>query len=288
MDSNYLRRKREDVPMCECCGGDCRLCSPNPGFIEFPEVIDSMIVENNCMVINGKFKLIPTQNPDSPFRIEEMKQPLNEAYKNDILEAYQKISDTFDDFTKLMRSRVPYEEWPKHCQIAGINPDLLGPADIGCSPPGTKIKGFDKPPEMVPIPDTHVAYCNEMKDISKITAKQMEECIKDGWKHVQSTCRPDKSFRAMLRIMIHWMAYMEKQKTATYPLTSRIEDIGRAQERLRNILDDDIFHKSAFDPLRVSENAQFDHKSDFLREKISCLHDNLWDLMAILMKEEER
>jgi hypothetical protein len=52
------------------------------------------------------------------------KQPLNEAYKNEVLEAYQKISDTFDEFTKLIRSRIPYENWPDHCKVAGLNKDL--------------------------------------------------------------------------------------------------------------------------------------------------------------------
>lgn len=48
-------------------------------------------------------------------------QPLNETYKNEILEVYRKISDTFDDFTELMRRRVPYESWPSHCKIDGVN-----------------------------------------------------------------------------------------------------------------------------------------------------------------------
>lgn len=96
-----------------------------------------------------------------------MKQPLNEAYQNEILEAYQKISDTFDDFTQLIRARVPYESWPRHCQIAGINPELLGPADT----PGTHIQlRFDKPPVPMPIPDFTERTSNQLEDkmISRI------------------------------------------------------------------------------------------------------------------------
>lgn len=165
-----------------------------------------------------------------------MKQPLNEAYQNEILEAYQKISDTFDDFTQLMRSRVPYESWPKHCQIAGINPDLLGPANIGCSPPGSKINGFDKRPEMVPIPD-----------FTNPTSNQLED-----------------------------------------KMISRIKDMGRAQERLKMILDDEIFETlSKHNTYWHSKYEPESDKLDDLRRKFSCLSDNLWDIMGILRTEEE-
>lgn len=88
-----------------------------------------------------------------------MKQPLNEAYQNEILKAYQKISDTFDDFTQLMRSRVPYESWPKHCQIAGINHELLGLAD----PSGAHIQQMlDKPPIPMPNPEYNDPTSNQL------------------------------------------------------------------------------------------------------------------------------
>lgn len=218
--------------MCECCGGDCRLCSPDPGFVEFPETVTSVVVEKDYILVNEKYKMIPTKNPESPFRIE-MKQPLNEAYENEILEAYQKISDTFDDFTQLMRKRVPYESWPKHCQIAGINPDLLGPAD----PPGTHIQQrFDKPPVPMPIPD-----------FTERTSNQLED-----------------------------------------KMISRIKDMGRAQERLKMILDDEIFdtlskHNTYWHSIHEPESD----KLDDLRRKFSCLSDNLWDIMGILRTEEE-
>lgn len=228
--------------MCECCGGDCRLCSGDKGFLEFPEPITKVYVrevvdKNGCsleeMIINDKYKVTPTGNPDSPFRKEEMKQPLNEAYQNEILESYQKISDTFDDFTQLMRSRVPYESWPKHCQIAGINPELLGPAD----PPGTYIQQkFDKPPVPMPIPD-----------FTERTSNQLED-----------------------------------------KMISRIKDLGRAQEKLKMILDDEIFDRlSKHNPYWDSKYEPEGDKLDDLRRKFSCLSDNLWDIMGILRTEEE-
>ncbi len=172
--------------MCECCGGDCRLC-----------------------------------------RGEEVKQPLNEAYGNDLLQAYQKISDTFDDFTQLMRKRVPYESWPKHLQIAGLDPDSLGPID----PPGTKIKGFDKWPKMEPIPDYTDHTSNH--------------------------------------------------------LIAKIQDMGRIEEKLLTLLDDEIFEKTnKHSPYWHSKDEDSADKLDDLRRKFSCMHDNLWDIISILRRNQ--
>ena len=162
-----------------------------------------------------------------------MKQPLNEAYQKEILEAYQKIRDTFDDFTQLMRSRIPYEEWPRHCQIAGINPDLLGRAIL----PGTHVQlRFDKRPERVPIPDNNDPTSNQLED----------------------------------------------------KMISRIKDLGRAQQRLKMILDDEIFENlSLYNPYWNSKYELEADKLDDLRRKFSCLRDNLWDSMGILRTSEE-
>lgn len=56
----------------------------------------------------------------------------------------------------------------------------------------------------------------------------------------------------------------------------------KAINKLKSILDDDVFHKSAFDPIWCHENDEIDQKLDELRVKISCLEDNLWDLWIIL------
>lgn len=63
--------------------------------------------------------------------INNMTQPLNEAYAHEVLEAYSKISDTFDEFTQLMRKRIPYEEWPERLQIAGISDALKSEYEQG-------------------------------------------------------------------------------------------------------------------------------------------------------------
>lgn len=158
--------------MCECCGGDCRLCA------------------------------------------EQMKQPLNEAYQNELLEAYQKISDTFDDLTQLMRRRVPYEDWPIHMRFPGINPELIGAAAKG---------------EKSPI-----------------------------------------SIEAFANVF-----------------SNKIQGIGRAEQQLLIILDDDLFCKSAFDPFWKSESSEFNLRLDSLRRNISWLNDTLWEVIRILRHEQE-
>lgn len=71
-------------------------------------------------------------------------------------------------------------------------------------------------------------------------------------------------------------------------IISRIEDIGRAQERLKIILNDEIFEQlSKHNPYWRSENEAESNKLSDIRFKISLLQDNLWDLWAIIRKEEE-
>ncbi len=157
-----------------------------------------------------------------------------ESMKDDLLEAYEKISETFEGFTQLMRSKVPYESWPKHLQIGGINPDLLGPA----YPPGTHIKltGSHMPPIFMQIPE-----------YTEHTSNQLEE-----------------------------------------NMISRIEDIGRAQEKLKMILDNDIFDMtSKHNMYWKSEDPIQAEKLDYLRRKFVSLNDDLNDLWGILRKEEE-
>ncbi len=125
-----------------------------------------------------------------------MKQPLNEAYPNEVLEAYQKVSDKFYDFTKLICKRIPYEDWPK---------DL------------------------------------------KVDSENLPDCMID-----------------------------------------KIQDMGRVEEKILNILEDDIFKKtSKHNPYWESELEQEADKLDDLRMKFACLNDNLWDIISILRKEEE-
>ncbi len=152
-----------------------------------------------------------------------MNQPLNEAYKHEVLEAYQKISDTFDNFTQLMRKRVPYEEWPDHCKSAIPS--------IGCDAPATPIQQTLKQPEHVNIPDA---------------------------------------------------------SGLSLAILGRIQDIGRAQEKLQSILDDDMFDNlSKHDPYwHPTIGEEIDRLYD-IRMKMSFLHENLWKVMGILNKNEE-
>lgn len=210
-------------------------------------------------------------------------QPLNEAYKNEILEAYQKISDTFDDFTQLMRRRVPYESWPKHCQIAGVNPDLLGPS-IGCDAPGTKFDGHIglKPLEQLPIPES---FREAMDNHCDDCLEELEEALENGWLRVQPNCRPDESFRAMIGVISKWKKCL---KSVPEDLVDKIQDMGRVEEKLLNVLEDEIFETtSKHNPYWHSENEEIGDKLDDLRRKFSCLHDNLWDIIAILRKDRE-
>lgn len=230
-----------------------------------------------------------------------MKQPLNEAYKNEILEAYQKISDTFDDFTQLIRKRVPYEQWPDHCKIAGVNPEMLG-----CSHPNSEIRKIVPPPEPMRIPD----FPQEMLDLCQDPIDDLEKIILEGWRHVQSDCRPDESFRAMLKVMLKWKVYLESKqkkeeaqtniwdilkaqgmdptKAFSMGMISRIEDIGRAQNKLKTILDNDVFDTlSKHNPYWHSEHDIEADKLDEVRRQLSCLNDNLWDLWAVLRQESE-
>ncbi len=71
-------------------------------------------------------------------------------------------------------------------------------------------------------------------------------------------------------------------------LIQRLEDIGRAQEKLRSILEDELFDNlSKHDPYWNSKNELESYKLADLRGKIALLSENLWDLWLILRKDEE-
>ena len=71
-------------------------------------------------------------------------------------------------------------------------------------------------------------------------------------------------------------------------IISRLEDIGRAREHLKSILDDDAFENlSKHNPYFDSEHEVEADKLDDLRRKLSCISDKLWDLSAILTKQED-
>jgi len=64
--------------MCECCGGDCKLTG---GYYEFSEAItkvevSELVMKNECtiesLIINGKWRMLATEDSKNPFRIEEI------------------------------------------------------------------------------------------------------------------------------------------------------------------------------------------------------------------------
>jgi len=237
----------ESEVMCECCGGDCKLCQgalsdsseKSGGFIELPEEITKMHIfetedkngrKVDCLYVNDKYVIIPTDDPKKPFkRLDDMNKDTKE-----LLEAYNKISSTFDDFTQLIRRRVGYESWPAHCRIAGVDEGLLGPA----AKPGEHISVKMSPsPEPVAIPDQ-----SNIIDLSNVLPRM---------------------------------------------IISRVEDFGRAQEKLKNVLDCELFeNNNKHNPFWHNDDPEVADKLDDIRMKLSCLSDNLWDLWSVLRNED--
>ncbi len=145
-----------------------------------------------------------------------MTQPLNEAYSNEVLEAYQVNSDLLLSIGKLIALRIPYEEWPKEFQIAGISEDLMGRAPI-------------KLPHSVSDP---------------ILPSQSE-------------------------------------------ILNRIHNMGRIEERILSLLDEEIFENlSKHNPYWDSEHEPEGDKLHDTRMRLSCIKDNLWDIISILKNNE--
>lgn len=142
-----------------------------------------------------------------------------------------------------------------------------------------------------------ISYDKNMKQLSEKCTKQLQDCLEKGYQHVRENSRPDQSFRAMIDIMGKWVAYIEANKEnkkfapingLSFITISRIEDIGRAREKLKTILDDDIFDTlSKHNPYWDSEYEVESDKLDDLRRKFSCFSETLWDLYGILHKEED-
>lgn len=158
-------------------------------------------------------------------------QPINEAYKNEILEAYQKISETFNDFTLLMRKRVPYDEWPSHCKMAGVSEELMGKPDVE--------ESFKE-------------------DISKCCEKvldDLDKAIVHGIPYLQSHCRLDVTFRAMVDIMKAWKAYIDRKD-------KKVNRFSLLKQKVLSIIKD------------------IDPTAD------QVIYDNIWDLYVMVTKKE--
>ncbi len=46
------------------------------------------------------------------------KQPLNEAYSNEVLESVQYMCDIYEECKDMMIERIPFEKWPNHLKRA--------------------------------------------------------------------------------------------------------------------------------------------------------------------------
>ncbi len=69
---------------------------------------------------------------------------------------------------------------------------------------------------------------------------------------------------------------------------SRLEDMGRARQFLEGVLDNDVFEKtSKHNPYWESEHEIEADKLDDLRMTLTCLNDNLWELMQILRPQDD-
>ena len=241
--------------MCECCGGDCKLYNSE-------STLDYFRLKQK------KREVVP--------------QPLNEAYHNEVLEAYQKISDTFDGFTRLMRERIPYENWPKDYQIIGVSEELKSKYD--------------------PVKDP----CQECKNITDKCICHLEDIIAKGLHDCSPQSRPFESFRAMMTVMLSWKKYLDSipiyankrneivdllKAQGLDPLKGieqmaqrRLESIGNAHNMIMSILQEDIFKNLASkDPYWIGNTMSEEEKLDEIRCKLNCVRDNLWSVINILV-----
>ncbi len=181
--------------MCECCGGDCKLCDPLPLTAQTCRVCKFHFWGSDdlcyvCMVGGINPELLGPMSGECD-QCNEHTMDCNCMRVQELLAEYDKIADTFDGFTRLMRKKFPLE----------------------------RIEGEKKLPE-----------------------------------------------------------YMIDQ----------IKSIGKAQAKLKNILDNDLFDSlSKHDPYWTSEDPDTEDQLQVLRMKLTCISDDLWDLWAILRKEDE-
>lgn len=152
---------------------------------------------------------------------------------------------------------------------------------------------------------TEKPFTEQLSEQCDVLSKDLDEAVEKGWYNVQSTRRPDVSFRVMLDIISKWKKYIDNlsqskklaildvkskidEDLLTNKVISRLEDIGRAKQMIKSILDDDIFDTlSKHNPYWDSEHEVESEKLYDCRMKFGLIQDNLWGLYSILDKEEE-
>jgi hypothetical protein len=71
-------------------------------------------------------------------------------------------------------------------------------------------------------------------------------------------------------------------------MIKRIEDLGRAESLLKNVLEHSIFESlSKHNPYFHSEHELESDRLYDIRCTLGCIHDNLWGVWAILKGQDE-
>lgn len=152
------------------------------------------------------------------------KDPYKTLRQKMLLEAYEELSKTFDEYSENLKKDIPYEMWPKRLQVAGIKEKLLG---------------------------------------------EQQEVYNNIWDVLKA-----RGFNPL--------------EALPMAVIARLEDIGRAQAKLHMILESEILEDlSKHNNFWLDAEIDTEEKLQDIRMKLSCLSDNLWDLWAILRKEEE-
>ena len=135
----------------------------------------------------------------------------------------------------------------------------------------------------------------------------LPDSIQDTWPKIQEDQRKDVSMRAFTVLMKKFVQYFDTKmryfdcrrdiqekmmdemckEPMNVQILNNLKDMGRAQERLKIILDDELFENlSKHNSYWQSEHEVEDDKLHTIRCKLSCMMDNLWDVFAILRREE--
>lgn len=200
---------------------------------------------------------LPSERLPEPNWINVTKEEYDRMFEpmkqDDLLDKYKEISDKFDEFTQCIRKTVPVNSLPPHCRM-------------GLDPPGTHV-------------------CVKLQPPSKGVSVS-GECEKCGYHTLECQC---KNFikADMGNGVSPSNDYIDLNKIIPAAMIERIEDIGRAQEKLKGILDDEIFDNlSKHDTYWKSKYEPESEKLDDLRRKIAYINERLSDLWDILRKEE--
>lgn len=153
-------------------------------------------------------------------------------------------------------------------------------------------------------------FCTECQDVIDECICHFEDIVAKGWDDCSPQSRPDKSFRAMLKIMLSWKKYMDSLKScgekkiqmneiyiaqrhnpndALWRMTiKKLQDLGRAQTMLCSALDSPLFKNlNKHDPYWNANLQEEEEKLDDIRCQLRCLHDNLWGIVSILIGDEK-